>query len=449
MTTTIRAGNAEAVAAHYHGDFDGQNWRMACPSHHGDGKNLSVRDGDKGGLIVTCWSHECTYNQVLAAFQRDGLEVARQWEYRPGKVVRRVDRAGSKDMRGNPGSTKGLPILIRGDSPDALIVLCEGESDADAVLAADLPGVAVGSWAGGAKMAGAADYEGVRGRRVAIWPDHDVEGVKALAAAGAACTAVGAASVEVVPSVGDDGNGYGAADLVASAVDVWIAARTAWAEEAPAPSRLVFTSLADILATPAAEWLINGLIAAGSTSLVYGPPKGGKTMLLLAMLRAASKGSPFLGQPVMPMRSWLISEQSEHSLAPQLRMLNIAPDAQIEVALWRHQIHYASPDDFAESVYQTFIHAPERPRLLVVDTLSAFIDLQDSNDYSMVHQKLQPVIQMAQTIASIEGTATVLTHHSRKSGGDGSDAVLGSRAIAGLVDNLIHLTIAKDRGGGS
>ena len=84
---------------------------------------------------------------------------------------------------------------------------------------------------------------------------------------------------------------------------------------------LVWTSLADILATPPAHWLIEGILAAGSVNLLYGSPKAGKTMFILGMLKAASAGEAFLGFPLEQMASWLISEQSENSLAPQLRTL--------------------------------------------------------------------------------------------------------------------------------
>ena len=82
----------------------------------------------------------------------------------------------------------------------------------------------------------------------------------------------------------------------------------------------------------------------------------------------------------------------------------------------------------------------------MIDTLSTFIDLKDSNDYSQVQAQLAPIIQMGQTIGAEDGTATVLTHHSRKSSGEGSDSVLGSRKVAAIVDTLIKLNIAQGDG---
>ena len=209
---------------------------------------------------------------------------------------------------------------------------------------------------------------------------------------------------------------------------------------------IVWTTLAKILATPPAHWLIEGILATGSVNLLYGAPKAGKTMFLLGMLKAASAGSDFLGFPLQQMASWLISEQSENSLAPQLRTLRVEDGADIRVALWRHQPVHDSPQAFADAIKAEFDQAEKKPKILVIDTLSTFIDLVDSNDYSQVQTQLAPIIQMGQTIGASDGTATLLTHHSRKSSGEGSDSVLGSRKVAAIVDTILKLTIAQGDG---
>ena len=213
-----------------------------------------------------------------------------------------------------------------------------------------------------------------------------------------------------------------------------------------AAAGLVWTSLVDILATPPAHWLIEGILAAGSVNLLYGAPKAGKTMFILGMLKAASAGTDFLGFPLKQMASWLISEQSENSLAPQLRTLRVEDGADISVALWRHQPVHDSPQAFADAVEAEFKAAKKKPKILVIDTLSTFIDLIDSNDYSQVQAQLAPIIQMGQRLGASDDTATVLTHHSRKSSGEGSDSVLGSRKVAAIVDTLIKLSIAQGDG---
>ena len=103
-------------------------------------------------------------------------------------------------------------MLIRGDGPDFLIVITEGESDADAVLASEMAEVAAACFPGGADNAGSADYSAVKGRRVAIWTDHDAKGTTAQQEAAKAAAKAGAASVELVPMAGKEGDGQGAAN---------------------------------------------------------------------------------------------------------------------------------------------------------------------------------------------------------------------------------------------
>ena len=272
------------------------------------------------------------------------------------------------------------------------------------------------------------------------------EGKAALLAVALACRKSGRGStIYAVPYVGQPDSKQGAADLTPDMVSTFLGKLRKWAPEPAA--RLVWTPLADILATPPAHWLVEGLLAAGSVNLMYGAPKAGKTLFILALLKAASQGETFLGYPLAQMASWLISEQSENSLAPQLRTLHIGEDENISVALWRHQPEYDTPEAFAQAVYDEFIQAKVRPSIIVIDTLSTFIDLKDSNDYSQVQTQLAPVIQLAQNIGAMEGTATLLTHHSRKSGGDGADGVLGSRKVAAIVDTLLKLTIKPNSDG--
>ena len=181
---------ASAIAHHYRPSpkQSGGWWRIPCPAHGGEGDNLAAKDGDDGGLALKCHSEGCSYNAILAQFREDGLVIERRWEYPNGKAVKRVDDANGKVIT-SPGSTKGVPILIRGDvGDDPLVIITEGESDADAVLSANIPEVAAACFVGGADRAGDADYSSVQGRRVAVWTDHDKAGMVARDAAAQACT---------------------------------------------------------------------------------------------------------------------------------------------------------------------------------------------------------------------------------------------------------------------
>ena len=311
--------SASEIAEHYGApNKSNGNYQIKCPCHaphEGQGHNLSLKDTPGGGLLVHCFSRGCSFNDILDAFRRDGLTVSREWTYPNGKVVRRVDSASIPKGRhfkdSDSQSVKGVPLLIRGDGPDFLIVITEGESDADAVLSAPLDGVAATCFPGGADNAGSADYSAVKGRRVAIWTDHDAKGVAAQQEAAKAATKAGAASVELVPMAGPEGEGQGAADCTPSLLEIYIEGRKSWEDPAQlsedigqltidgasaAPFRLVWVDLAEATHDlPPTEWLVPGLITVGESTLLVGAPKAGKTLLILDLLRAMTQTGKFLG----------------------------------------------------------------------------------------------------------------------------------------------------------
>lgn len=63
--------------------------------------------------------------------------------------------------------------------PDAVVILCEGEKKADAVMRM-LPDVVGVSWAGGSKAIKHTAWEPLRGRRVLAWRDADLPGLQAM-----------------------------------------------------------------------------------------------------------------------------------------------------------------------------------------------------------------------------------------------------------------------------
>ena len=353
----------------------------------------------------------------------------------------RDDKGGvKKNWQIEKTQTVGIPLMVSNDTPDALIVIVEGESDRDAVLSADVPGIAPACWHGGSGQVAKQDYSAVRGRRVAIWPDNDEEGRKTLPLAAKACIDAGVGELYTLPYVGVEGSGWGAGDLLPPMVKLCLETLTPWATSATtARSGIVWTSITEVLEAPPAEWLVNGLLAAGSITLLVGSPKAGKTMLVLSLLKAAATGGKFLGSTLgEPKRSWLFTEQSERSLAAQVRMVGLDSE-NVRIALWRQQPGYETPQDFADAVHADFMAATKKPAILVIDTLGSWVDFKDANDYSQVTERLQPILKMGQIVGDAEGTATLLVHHTRKSGGDGSDKSLGSQKIAAMVDTMAYL----------
>ncbi len=86
--------------------------------------------------------------------------------------------------------------------------------------------------------------------------------------------------------------------------------------------------------------------------------------------------------------------------------------------------------------------ATEHPRLIVVDTLARALRVKDFNDYAMVTSAFEPLLGLSRRT----GASLLLLHHaSAHQHRDGLDAVLGSTALAGSVDNILLLKRDQDQ----
>lgn len=434
----------------YKGQPSNGNWMVKCPVHppRPDQKHsLSIKDGKDGGLLLNCFSRKCPAKEIFAAIKAAGMTIRQRWQHGQDNYSYRWDKPGQgKDVAlTKDAPITGLPLLLMGDTPNALICVVEGEQDAGAIAAADLEGIASACWIGGAGNAGNVDYSPVAGRKVCIWPDGDDAGQKALKKVAKRCIAVGA-EVSYVDAVPDfEGKKMSAADCRPAFIELKLETRKPWVEpvdaveaqdDTPRP-RLVFEPLADALNAAEPTWIVPGILARGATTMVYAAPKVGKTLFHLALAKALSTGGLFIGVEVPKVESlWLLSEQAAMTLGPQMRMISYTPEANHLVAYSYRQEGIGTPKDLADALLDASHSADVKPDLIVIDTLSRFVQLDDSSSYSETGNALAAVTN---AFSQMPTTAAMIVHHSRKAGGEGSSGILGSTAIAGSPDILVNL----------
>lgn len=173
-------------------------FRIICPAHGGDDKNLAIWDGDGGAIAAKCWSHDCSYQAIITALGIEYTYSGLKYERADGSTVERR-RGPNKDMRGNFGSPKGLKARIWSvDNPQNTVVICEGEKAAHALDCLEIVGYTAAAWTGGAGAVKMTDFSLAKGRDVIIWPDADDEGRKAAKTAAEMCAAEESLSVKIV-----------------------------------------------------------------------------------------------------------------------------------------------------------------------------------------------------------------------------------------------------------
>ena len=98
------------------------------------------------------------------------------------------------------------------------------------------------------------------------------------------------------------------------------------------------------------------------------------------------------------------------------------------------------PQEFADEVQAVYedVSGPDGPYgLIAIDTLGAFVNCRDWNDYTQTTAAMAPLRDLARRLPRV---SILLLHHQNKAGGADWAGALGSTALAGNVDQIIRMT---------
>jgi hypothetical protein len=214
----------------------------------------------------------------------------------------------------------------------------------------------------------------------------------------------------------------------------------------PQPPACIKTSwtAAELLVTdfPEPRWAVPGLVAEG-VSVFAGPPKVGKSWLMLGVGLAVATGGKALGNvnveagPVL----YLALEDTPRRLKSRLRTM-LAPGARAPDSLTLATTCPRLPEGGDERI-GAWLERHPGTRLVVVDVFARMrgpappgVSAYDA-DYNAVARM--------KTVADRYGVAFVLVHHVRKAdAADFSDTVSGTNGLAGAADSV--LVLKRSRG---
>ena len=238
-------------------------------------------------------------------FDKDGKLICCMYRYDPPnrkKTYRPYDvKTGKKQ------DPEGLwPLYHQPEMADIRdIVFVEGEKCADALLPFGI--VATTSMHGAKAPVKKTDWSPLAGKHLLIWPDMDKVGWDYAVSVAQAAIKAGALSVAILMPPGDKPKKWDAADAVAEGMDVhefmanaerqsmqWTPANRV----APRPYALTAVSARTSLNNPAPvpdDLIGPRLLTVGGMWIIAGPPKAGKSDLLLSLFTHASAGIDFLG----------------------------------------------------------------------------------------------------------------------------------------------------------
>lgn len=445
------------------------------------GEALSVVQAqDSGATVSTHIYHDATGREVLAVFR---IDTGNGKSFR--QLSPREDGKWSwQGLEGRAPLYRWPSLLAKSSSP---VIVVEGEKKVELLEAMGLVGTCSVQ---GANSARKTDWGPLRGREVVVLPDNDDAGrgyareVKRLA------LNAGAVSVRIVElpglKVGHDVIDWTRAhgkdvelllgvienpdnELV---VDVTREVTTMPEIEsmplevvppAPAVHRVVawqWLTFDEALAQPPIDWIVGDLIPRGSSMLLVGEPRAGKSFAALDLaLALCSSSSSWLGSNVLSHgRVAYLALEGHAGIAGRLRAYRARHPMRVvkgfEAVSWRGAPPLTEGwEPFAGELRRLHREAGgevgvDGLDLVVIDTL-ALAGLPDENDSATVGAVLRRVNALA---AELRCTFLLL-HHPRKAQGDmrargGCPTihdVRGSGALVGNVDCVMALDYRDGR----
>lgn len=436
-------------------------------------------------------------------------EPSRAWDYNDANgallgCVARYETPNGKDIRcwtwgargdkppkwgcghfSKPRPLYGLDRLAARSGAPVLMV--EGEKTAD--RAQELLGqMVVLTWPGGANAWKHVDLKPLAGRSVLLWPDNDIDGLRAMGhlaplladPRGLACR------VRTLDPTGME-EGFDAADWPGSAADLiaWSKTRIkeythiveranppqhdeppveAYEDDAsrnrempPAPKRVngrqvlgevFYRSMSDIQ-PKAIDWLWPGRFAKGKVSMIVGNPGLGKSQVCASLVSVVSNGGlwPVDRSPCATGSVVILSAEDdpEDTIRPRLEAAGAALDKVF--ILDAIKVERAEGDGkrgFDLTVDITRLGALLQelgdPSLVIIDPITAYLGDADSHKNAEVRALLAPLSEMAwhQRVAVI-----AVSHLTKSSGMDALLRVQGSIGFAAAARAVWG--VAKDK----
>lgn len=185
------------------------------------------------------------------------------------------------------------------------------------------------------------------------------------------------------------------------------------------------------------EWIIDGIFARGTVSIVCGSAGIGKGNLAFGSIAAILSGSDFLGQATMPVPAvvYVDLENPQSVVYDRLRRLGILDDPRLYI--WGQWNNTMAPNtDIGSELYTEC--AEQAGPLFFFDSLVGFSAEADENDAAAMHAVMDKARKLAGKCAGI-----VIQHHAGK---DTRQAFRGSTAIVAGADMAWGLS-KKGKGG--
>lgn len=447
-----------------------------CPCHDDRKQSLSIGRGQKG-VVLKCQAG-CDTHDILArvglkprdlfydseSTKKTRAEVVAIYTYPNGvQKLRKSDKSFSWRRPDGKGkwiyNRQGIPhsLYVAGDLSSSMIVVVEGEKDADNLHKLGYDAVSGEDGAGPGKWR--TEYtEQLRGKSVTILQDNDAVGKsyaqEAVAALHGVAKSVRLLDLSVVwPEIPEHGD---VSDMIQSlgedrAAELLVKLEREtpeWEPIANDPLFSLFKSLEDF-PEEEAKWLVPGWIPAGQISVIAADGGIGKTTFWCHIIAALSNGTTCILDPPgyarEPMKiMFLTTEDSvRKKLRKKLRLAGanmkniITPDFVGDRSGMLHKLKFGSEE--LERVLRHF-----RPALCVFDPIQGFtpphVNMGSRNEMRDCTAQLITIGE------DINTTALIVCHTNKRKGAYGRDRIADSADIWDIARSVLMAGFTEEQG---
>jgi RecA-family ATPase len=179
------------------------------------------------------------------------------------------------------------------------------------------------------------------------------------------------------------------------------------------------------------EFIVEKIVPVGMTLLI-GPPKAGKSWLLLLWAQSISMGWQVFGNESKQVP--LLYYSLEDSVKRCKYRLNKIISSNL---VWPKNLYFAETSRGTIGLMNDI--KTTKARVVIIDTFGAFASVKDGNDYYETTRIIREIKEIADTLR----VAIIVVHHTRKSSKDSGDdwtaEIMGSQGLVGAADAIISL----------
>jgi hypothetical protein len=229
------------------------------------------------------------------------------------------------------------------------------------------------------------------------------------------------------------GNGSDPTDLAARALDV---VRLLTPPTTDAGFRLLDD--VELEGESDAPWLVDGLLVAGTFTVLYGPSEGGKSFLALDWALSVASGRPWRDRPVAAGPIVYIAAEGWSGLKRRVRAWKAARAVvgRIGALFLSGNVNLLHQDQVSQLVAAVHAKLDVPPRLVVFDTLNQSMSGGDEN----ASKDMGLVIASAHAVRRETGATVLLVHHCRRL----DEEERGHGSLRNAADTMLKLTVGDD-----